>query len=143
MSKDFRAFAIGLLLFIGMSIAYLALTPGIQQPTLLPGLAFVVIYGAPLLSGFVCGLLSGRRPIITLLALGIAAAVSFTALDLASAQFGHRLDVGAMSPTGWIAGVSLLTVPLLVIVGGLLGIGLRNPASESPNKDETKNKREA
>jgi hypothetical protein len=132
MGKDMRAFAVGLLLFVGMSIAYLAITPGIQQPTLLPGPALVVIYGAPLLSGLVCGLLAARRPIVTLLALGVAAAACFTALDLASAQFGHHLDLGlgGISPTGWIAGVSLLTMPLLVIVGGLLGISLRGPGTE-------------
>ena len=143
MTKDVWAFAVGLLIFVGMSVTYLALTPGPQQPILLPGLAFVVIYGAPVVSGFVCGLLSGRRPIVTLLALGIVAALSFTALDYASAQFGHTLDLGGMSPIGWIAGVSLLTIPLLVIVGGLLGIALRNPGSESPNKDEPKIKRGA
>ena len=132
MTKDIRAFAVGLLLFVGMSVTYLALTPGGQQPILLPGLAFVVIYGAPVLSGFVCGLLAGRHPIVTLLALGIAAAVCFTALDLASAQFGHHLDLGGMSPAGWIAGVSLLTMPLLIIVGGLLGMSLRGPDTELP-----------
>jgi len=138
MAKDLRAFAVGLLLFVGMSIAYLALTPGQQQPILIPGVAFVVIYGAPLLSGFVCGLLTGRRPMMTLLALGIAAAACFSGLDFAADQLGRHVDVGGMSPIGWIAGVSLLTMPLLVIVGGLLGIALRNPSHESPEKAEPK-----
>ena len=136
MTKDLQAFAVGLLLFAGMSLIYLALTPGQQQPTLLPGLALVVIYSAPLLSGLVCGLLASRRRIWTLIALGIAAAACFSGLDLAAARFGRHLDLGGMPLLGWIAGVSLLTMPLLVFVGGLLGIGLRSPPSESPKKSE-------
>jgi len=136
MTKDLRAFAVGLLLFVGMSITYFALTPGKQQPILLPGVAFVVIYSAPLLSGLVCGLLARQHPIGTLLALGIAAAACFTGLDLASERLGHHLDLGGMSPLGWIAGVSLLTIPLLVIVGGLLGMGFRDPSTEAPSEPE-------
>jgi len=128
MSKDLRAFAVGLLLFVGMSIVYFALTPGRQQPAQLPGLGVVVIYSAPLLSGLLCGLLAPRHPIGTLLALGIAAAACFSGLEFTFAKFGRHLELGGLSPLGWIAGVSLLTMPLLVIVGGLLGLGLRKPA---------------
>jgi hypothetical protein len=78
----------------------------------------------------------------TLLAPGVAATASFSASDFASTKLGHRLDLGGMSATGWIAGVALLTMPLLGIVGGVLGIGLRKPVSESMQEGEPKFKGE-
>jgi hypothetical protein len=127
MTKDVQAFVLGLALFIGLSLVYLGMTSHGHDQGPFPGwVADVTIFLAPILAGGVCGISGPRRPIPTLLVLGIAAAVCFTGLDIAFAAHGRPLDVGGISNIGWIAAVSVLLMPLLVLIGGMLGIRIRN-----------------
>src|SRR5262245_61840889 len=105
MTNDLRGFAYGLTLSIGLSLLYLVMTSHGHEQGPFPGwVADVTIFFAPILSGGVCSLFAPKRPILTLLALGIAAAACFTGLDLAFAASGRRLDVGGISNIAWIAG---------------------------------------
>jgi hypothetical protein len=127
MTRHLRSFALGLTLFIGLCLLYLVITGQGHERGPVPGwVADVTLCLAPLLSGATCGLLAPGRPILTLLGLGVAAAACFTGLDFAFAAFGRPLDVRGISTLGWIAGASVLLIPLLVLVGGMLGVRLRN-----------------
>jgi hypothetical protein len=127
MTKDLRAFALGLVLFIGLSLLYLGMTIYGHEQGPFPGwVADATLFLAPILSGAICGLFASKRPILTLLALGIAAAACFTGLDIAFAAYGRPLDVGGISNLGSIAAVSTLLMPFLVLIGGILGLRIRN-----------------
>jgi hypothetical protein len=127
MAKDLRSFALGLILFIGLTVLYLAMTRQGHEQGPLPGwVADSILFLAPLLSGASCGLLAPKRPILTLLALGITAAACITGLDVAFAASGRPFGVRRISGIWWIAAASVLLIPLLILIGGILGIRLRN-----------------
>src|SRR5215831_464591 len=124
MAKDLRAFTLGLLVFAGLTLAYLALkSRGTEQSLLLGWLATAIIYSAPVFAGIACTMLAPSRPVATLVALGIVAAALFGALNFAWG--GRHLNLGPLSNVGWIVVVSLVVMPLLVIAGGVLGAYLR------------------
>src|SRR5262249_28982169 len=123
MAKDLRAFILGLLLFAGLTFAYLTLAAQGGALGRLPRLAAAaVIFSAPVLAGGVCRLLTPSRPITTLFALGIAAAL----LDFTWRESGPLLDVSPQSQIGWIVAMSLMAIPLLVVTGGVLVRSLRD-----------------
>jgi len=127
MAKDLRSFTLGLILFIGLSVLYLAMTSQGHERGPLPGwVADIILFLAPLLSGATCGLLVPKHPILTLLALGIVAAACITGLDFAFAASGRPFDVRGISSIWWIAAASILLIPLLILIGGVLGIRLRS-----------------
>lgn len=126
MAKDLRAFTLGLLVFAGLSVAYLTIvTREPKSSQLLGWLALAAIYSAPLLAGAVCSLLQPRHPFGTMFSLGLGAAVCFSGLDFAWNRFGYSVDLGGMSLLPSVLGVSLITMPLLVFVGGFLEMALR------------------
>jgi len=127
MGKDLRAFTVGFLVFAVLSAAYLAIaTEGPGSSQLSRWLARAIIYSAPLLAGGACALLRPQRPVETLFALGVGAAACFTGLDFAWTRFGYSVNLGGMSPLPSVLGVSLMTMPLLVFAGGVLGMSLRS-----------------
>jgi hypothetical protein len=74
----------------------------------------------------VCALLAGRRRFGVLLCLGVAGAAAFTMVDRLWSMSGFTLALGGVSETEWLFGITLLTVPLLVIIGGWIGVHLRD-----------------
>lgn len=131
MDKDLRAFAAGLVIFAGLAATYFAMVTWSPESTRLSAtLARVVIYSAPLLAGAMCALLRPRHPFGTMFLLGVGAAACFTGLDFAFNRFGHPVDLGGMSPLTWVAGISLMTMPLLVFVGGFLGMLLAHRVAQ-------------
>jgi hypothetical protein len=119
MPKDLRAFSLGLLVFAGLSPTYLALaTRGSeQQSSVLGWLATASLYSAPFFAGFAYSLLAPSRPVATLLALGIVAAALFGAMDFAWAEIVGHMSPSELSKIGWIVGMSVVAMPLLVVAG--------------------------
>src|SRR5215831_12082872 len=71
MAKDLRAFVLGLLVFAGLCVTYLAIATRDTEPSLpLRWLATAIIYSAPVFAGFVCRLLAPSHLVATLIALG-------------------------------------------------------------------------
>ena len=126
MASDLRAFAVGLLLMIGGVFAFFETTTlGATSATPSP-LSFVIAYSTPIVAGIACASLAGIRRFGALLCLGVAGAAAFTAVDSLWASSGFTLELGGISEPEWLFGISLLTVPLLVMIGGWLGRQLRH-----------------
>jgi len=126
MASDLRAFVVALMVFVGGVFAFFEtsiLGSGAITPS---ALSCVIAYSTPMLSGGVCALLAGRRRFGVLLCLGVAGAAAFTIVDRLWSLSGFTLALGGATETEWLFGISLLTVPLLVIVGGWIGVHLRD-----------------
>ena len=126
MASDLRASVPGLILFVGLNVVYLTATSG-RDTLLLPGwLVSAIFFSAPVLAGGVCGVLRPRHPAGTLLALGIVAAATLIGMEHLWGVWGRTLKPGGFSNIGSVAAASMLIVPLLVLVGGFIGLRLRN-----------------
>ena len=127
MTQDLRAFTVGVGVFAVLTVAYFAFVTWVRDvPQFIGRFAFVLEYGAPLVSGLVCGYLVQKRQFLTLLVLGISAAVCLGGLNLAWGALGFPTDLGGSGNLPWVVGLSLFTVVPLVIVGGAVGATLRN-----------------
>ena len=125
MAPDLRAFVVGLLLFVGGVLAFFetsVLGPGTATPSVT---SFIIAYSTPILAGAACALLAGTRRFGILLCLGVAGAAAFTLIDLLWSLSGFTLALGGISGSEWVFGISLLTIPLLVLIGGWIGLELR------------------
>jgi hypothetical protein len=126
MASDLRAFVVGLLVFVGGVFAFFE-TATLGSATATPSVvSYIIAYSTPMLSGGVCALLAGRRRFGVLLCLGVAGAAAFTMVDRLWSMSGFTLALGGVSETEWLFGITLLTVPLLVIIGGWIGVHLRD-----------------
>ena len=126
MASDLRAFAVGLVLLVAGVFAFFE-TSTLDTGTATPSpLSFVIGYSTPILAGMASALLAGVRRFGILLCLGVAGAATFTLVDRRWALSGFPLDLGGISQSEWLFGISLLTVPLLVMIGGWLGHRLRH-----------------
>jgi hypothetical protein len=125
MASDLRAFFVALLMFVGGVFAFFEtsiLGSGAATPSVV---SYIIAYSTPMLSGGVWASLAGRRRFGVLLCLGVAGAAAFTIVDRLWSMSGFTLRLGGASETEWLFGISLLTVPLLVIIGGWIGVHLR------------------
>jgi hypothetical protein len=126
MASDLRAFIVGLLVFVGGVFAFFE-TSILGSATATPSVvSYIIAYSTPMLSGAVCALLAGRRRFGVLLCLGVAGAAAFTIVGRLWSMSGFTLALGGVSETEWVFGISLLTVPLLVMIGGWFGVHLRH-----------------
>lgn len=124
MASNLRAFVVGLLLFVGgVFVFFESSVPAAATLTPSP-LSFAIVYSTPLLSGAACAVLAGTRRFGTLLCLGVAGALAFTLIDRLWYSIGFSV-VGGISQTEWLFGIALLTIPLLVLIGGWIGLRLR------------------
>jgi len=126
MASNLRAFVVALMVFVGGIFAFFEtsiLGSGTATPSMV---SFVIAYSTPMLSGGICALLAGRRRFGVLLCVGVAGAAAFTIVDRLWSMSGFTLALGGATETEWLFGISLLTVPLLVVIGGLIGVHLRD-----------------
>jgi len=124
MASDIRAFAVGLLLFIGGVFAFFE-TSTLDVGTATPStLSFIIAYSTPTIAGIACALLANRRRFGILMCLGVAGAAAFTLVDRVWSLSGFGLALGGISGTAWLFGISLITIPLLVLIGGWIGLRL-------------------
>ena len=127
MARDLRAYVIGVSVFVVLTIAYLTLITSSSNVPEYVGWTFLAMgYAAPLVSGFVCGYLAQQRQFLTLLALGISAAVCLGGLNFASGALGFPVDLGGLGGMPLVVGLSLFTVVPLVVVGGAVGAKLQH-----------------
>ena len=126
MASDLRAFAVALLLMVGGIFAFFE-TATLDGATATPSLLSLAIgYATPIVSGMVFALLAGIRRFGVLLCLGVAGAAAFTGVDRVWALSGFTLALGGISESEWLFGVSMITVPLLVMIGACIGVLLRH-----------------
>ena len=126
MTGDLRAFAIGVGVFVVSYAAFLALGTWVRDvPPSVGWLILAAGYAAPLVSGFVCGYIAQKWQFLTLLALGIGAAVCLGGLNFAWGELGFPVDLGGSRNLPWVIGLALLTVVPLVVVGGAVGATLQ------------------
>ncbi len=129
MDGDLRAVAVGIGVFVVLTVAHLALetwTPMLSAP--FGWLAIGMVNATPFVSGFVCGYLLQSRRFLPLLVLGIGASLCLGALNFGWGLIGFPVDLGGIRNVPWVIGLSLLSVIPLVALGGAIGVKLNHGA---------------
>jgi hypothetical protein len=118
MSRDSLAVIYGLLAFLMLHVGYLYADAAIENAFMAMMWLF---FATPVLAGSITGYFAQRRPLLCLLALGAAIAVSVSLVH------AYRVGLGIRSPAGGLGGTVALGVFSLVfqlpmaLIGGAVG----------------------
>ena len=127
MSRDIRAFVVGVALFVALyAIYWLALEVGVNDGRL--GLAVAGLgYAVPLVAGGTTAYLAGSHQFAALLGLGVVGAVSIGVINFVASALGAGSDFPGARSIPLVAALSLLVqVPLVLVGGAIVGLWLRS-----------------
>ena len=127
MSRDIRAFAVGVALFVALyAIYWLALAVGVNDERL--GLAVAGLgYAVPLVAGGATAYLAGSHQFAALLALGVVGAASIGVINFVASALGASSDFPGAASIPLVAALSLFVqVPLVLVGGAIVGLWLRS-----------------
>lgn len=119
MAVDRRAIMYGLGVFLCLHLGYLFLETALAR-------AFVplvyLFFATPVLAGALTGYLARRRPLASLVVLGVLVALGVSTFHVLWAWLGLRADAGGGEGAARLGLLSLLFALPMVIVGGAVGV---------------------